>query len=98
MPSPLSASAESQLPGNRKDAKTVPKGKGKGRQTAAASRGASTSSSAAGKAPSASSARSADPWDSDAEELREDPLYAPPGKSVMAGDKRYEIGTAVSYK
>ena len=80
MPSPLSVTSESQLPGNRKDANTAPKGKG--RQPAAASSGTS-SSRVAGK----SSARSADPYDSDQEELRDDPLYAPPGKPVVRGIK-----------
>ena len=74
MPSPLSVTSESQLPGNRKDAKTVPKGKG--RQSATVTSDTSTS----GDAGKSSSARSAEPYDSDQEELRDDPLYAPPGK------------------
>ena len=78
-PSPLNASSASQLPGNRKDANTVPKGKG--RQPAAGSR-ASSSSGVAG--PVKSSARAADPYDSSDDELRDDPLYAPPGKTNTA--------------
>ena len=79
MPSQPSASAQSQLPGNRKDTKTVPKGKG--RQTTATS-GGSSRSGAVGVVES-SSARS-DPYDSDQEELREDPLYLPPGKTCAS--------------
>ena len=83
-PSPHSASSESQLPGNRKDTKTVPKGRG--RQSAGAASGGASCSS--GKASNKSaSARSADPYDSDQEELRDDPLYAPPGKPVVCGIK-----------
>ena len=76
MPSPLSASSESQLPGNRKDTKTVPKGRG--RQSAAA---ASSGAASSGVAVKSASARSADPYDSSEDELREDPLYSPPGRA-----------------
>ena len=70
-----SATSASKLPGNRKDENTAPKGSG--RKTAP------RSGSGAG-CESAAKSRSADVYDVYEEyELKDDPLYAPPGNKKI---------------
>ena len=72
------ASDVSNLPGNRKDTRIAPKGSGRRANPPARS---ALSSAVSGDSTSDKAARRpADPYDSDEEELKDDPLYAPPGK------------------
>ena len=77
------ASAASNLPGNRKDANRLPKSSIRKSVASAAScvtaAGVSAQSGASAN-DSAFSVRPRDMYDSDEDELKDDPLYAPPRK------------------
>ena len=73
-----SATSASKLPGNRKDAKSAPKGSGR-KTTPRGGSGAGAGDHSACGRESVAKSRSADVYDSEEDELRDDPLYAPPG-------------------